>query len=52
MYMAGSLRSWIHYCQVRTDASTQKEHREIAQMAWDEIINIFPSLSEVLSDTK
>jgi thymidylate synthase (FAD) len=52
MYMAGSLRSWIHYCQVRTDASTQKEHREIAQMAWNEIINIFPSLSEVLSDTK
>jgi thymidylate synthase (FAD) len=48
MYMAGSLRSWIHYCQVRTDVSTQKEHREIAVQAWLEIIKIFPSLNEVL----
>ena len=30
MYMSGTLRSWIHYLQVRTDPSTQKEHREIA----------------------
>jgi thymidylate synthase (FAD) len=52
LYMAGSLRSWIHYAEVRTDVSTQKEHREIAQMAWDEIAKIFPSLSDVLSDTK
>jgi len=52
LYMAGSLRSWIHYAEVRTDVATQKEHREIALMAWDEIIKIFPSLSEVLSDTK
>lgn len=52
MYMAGSLRSWIHYCEVRTDVATQKEHREIATMAWKEIIREFPSLSEVLVDTK
>jgi thymidylate synthase (FAD) len=52
LYMAGSLRSWIHYAEVRTDVSTQKEHREIAMMAWDEIAKIFPSLSDVLSDTK
>jgi len=52
MYMAGSLRSWIHYAQVRTDVSTQKEHREIAVMAWNEILKEFPSLSEVLVDTK
>ena len=48
MYMAGSLRSWIHYCQVRTDASTQKEHREIAMQAWNEITEHFPSLKDVL----
>jgi len=48
MYMAGSLRSWIHYCQVRTDTSTQKEHREIALMAWTNILFYFPSLSEVI----
>jgi thymidylate synthase (FAD) len=30
MYMAGSIRSWMHYISVRTDPSTQKEHRDIA----------------------
>lgn len=30
LYMKGSVRSWIHYLEVRTDSSTQKEHREIA----------------------
>jgi thymidylate synthase (FAD) len=51
MYMAGSLRSWIHYCQVRMDQSTQKEHREIAEMAWTNILHYFPSLSEVIIDS-
>jgi thymidylate synthase (FAD) len=51
MYMAGSLRSWIHYCQVRMDPSTQKEHREIAEMAWSNILQYFPSLSEVIIDS-
>jgi len=52
MYMNGSLRSWIHYCELRMGIETQKEHREIALMAWDEITNIFPSLTDILSDTK
>jgi thymidylate synthase (FAD) len=30
LYMKGSVRSWIHYLEVRTDKSTQQEHREIA----------------------
>ena len=30
LYVNGTLRSWITYCQVRTDPSTQKEHRQIA----------------------
>ena len=48
MYMKGSLRSWIHYCQVRTDISTQKEHREIALDAWYQITEVFPSLKDAL----
>ena len=48
MYMAGSLRSWIHYCQVRTDVATQKEHREIALDAWYQITAQFPSLTDAL----
>jgi len=30
IYMSGTLRSWIHYIQLRSDKATQKEHREIA----------------------
>ena len=52
MYMNGTLRSWIHYCELRMGIETQKEHREIAAMAWDEITKVFPSLTDVLSDTK
>ena len=48
MYMNGTLRSWIHYCHLRMGPETQKEHREIAQMAWDEISKIFPSLADVI----
>jgi thymidylate synthase (FAD) len=52
MYMNRTLRSWIHYCELRMGVETQKEHREIAAMAWDEITKVFPSLTDVLSDTK
>lgn len=31
LYMKGSVRSWMHYLQVRLDPSTQKEHRELAE---------------------
>ena len=48
MYMKGSLRSWIHYCQVRMDPSTQKEHRELATNAWYQITEAFPSLKDCL----
>jgi thymidylate synthase (FAD) len=34
MYMSGSLRSWIHYCQLRMGHGTQKEHMDIAEKAW------------------
>lgn len=37
LYMNGSVRSWIHYLQLRTDQSTQLEHRELAL----EILNVF-----------
>ena len=50
MYMSGSLRSWIHYCELRMGNGTQKEHRELANMCWGVIINQFPSLREVLNN--
>jgi thymidylate synthase (FAD) len=48
MYMKGSLRSWIHYCDLRMAHGTQLEHQEIAYKAWSLILKEFPSLSEVL----
>ena len=45
LYMSGTLRSWIHYIDVRAEEGTQKEHREIAIAAREEILKQFPSLS-------
>lgn len=50
MYMAGSVRSWIHYCQLRMSNGTQREHREVATSAWYELTNAFPSLRDSLQD--
>lgn len=49
MYMKGSVRSWIHYFQVRCDPATQKEHRDIALAARDIFIAQFPTVAEALS---
>jgi thymidylate synthase (FAD) len=48
MYMKGSVRSWIHYCDLRMGNGTQKEHREIATLCWDVVLNKVPSLKDVL----
>jgi thymidylate synthase (FAD) len=50
MYMNGTLRSWITYCQLRMKPGTQKEHRMIATDIWNLIIEKFPSLSELEFD--
>jgi thymidylate synthase (FAD) len=46
LYMAGSLRSWIHYCDLRRANGTQKEHMEVAQQCWDIIEGHFPSITK------
>jgi thymidylate synthase (FAD) len=48
MYMNGTLRSYIHWCQIRTGPETQKEHRQIALDAWYQITEVFPSLKDCL----
>lgn len=50
LYMAGSVRSWIHYCQLRMGVETQKEHREVATSAWYELTSEFPSLKDSPQD--
>lgn len=48
MYMAGSLRSWIHYCELRRGNGTQKEHMEVADKCWEIIAEQFPDIVEAL----
>ena len=47
MYMNGTLRSWIHYCNLRMGVETQKEHREIATSCWYNILEVFPELNSI-----
>lgn len=47
IYMKGSIRSWVHYIEVRTDPSTQKEHREVALQCAREIAKVFPNISNI-----
>ena len=42
MYMNGTLRSWIHYIELRSSNGTQKEHMEVAKACAEVIANIFP----------
>lgn len=52
LYMAGSIRSWIHYIQLRAGNGTQKEHREIAVMCRLALLHVMPSLEEILNATQ
>ena len=48
LYMAGSLRSWVHYCQLRMSNGTQKEHTRIAEQCWELVAIHFPEVVEAL----
>ena len=46
LYMHGTLRSWIHYIQLRTESGTQLEHRQIAEACRDIFAAQFPVIAE------
>jgi thymidylate synthase (FAD) len=50
LYMNGTLRSWIHYIQLRSANGTQKEHMEIAKACAVVIAEVFPLTSQVVSE--
>jgi thymidylate synthase (FAD) len=50
LYMAGSLRSWIHYCDLRRANGTQKEHMIVADQCWDVIGQHFPDIVKALDE--
>lgn len=48
LYMTGSLRSWLHYIELRSGPETQKEHRLVAQDCARALESIFPMITEFL----
>ena len=50
LYMQGTIRSWIHYIDVRTTPGTQKKHMEIAKQCAYEIEPFFPMIQEFVHD--
>jgi thymidylate synthase (FAD) len=51
LYMSGSVRSWIHYINLRSAHGTQKEHMDIANDCRQIFIEQFPTISEALEWT-
>jgi thymidylate synthase (FAD) len=50
LYMHGNLRSWLMYCSVRMDKSTQLEHREIAVRCWEIFKQEFPVIAKAAEE--
>ena len=46
LYMNGTLRSWMHYIDIRTSEETQKEHRDVAEACANAIKPIFPMIEK------
>lgn len=50
LYMNGTLRSWVHYIELRSSNGTQKEHIEIAKECAHVIAEIFPMIGDFITD--
>ncbi len=49
LYMNGTLRSWVHFIELRSGNGTQKEHREIARVCAQVIAQVFPMVSDFVA---
>ena len=49
LYMSGTLRSWIHYCEMRRGHGTQAEHIDIADKCWEILGVHFPDVVEAVN---
>jgi len=47
LYMNGTLRSWVHFIELRSANGTQKEHQEVAKACAEVISNVFPMISTI-----
>jgi thymidylate synthase (FAD) len=50
LYMNGTLRSWIHYIELRAANGTQKEHMSIAKACAEAISKVFPMAESLISN--
>jgi thymidylate synthase (FAD) len=50
LYMNGTLRSWVHFIELRSGNGTQKEHREVARACAEAITAMFPMVNEFISE--
>ena len=48
LYMNGTIRSWLHYCDLRTSNGTQKEHAQIAAQVQDILYSELPNVCEAM----
>lgn len=48
LYMNGTIRSWLHYCDLRTANGTQREHAQIAAQVQDLLYQFLPNVSEAM----
>jgi thymidylate synthase (FAD) len=49
LYMNGTLRSWVHFVELRSGNGTQKEHREIARVCAEVIAQVFPMVTDFVA---
>lgn len=49
LYMAGTIRSFIHYCQLRCEAGTQQEHRDVALAIRNILVEQYPTITDILA---
>jgi thymidylate synthase (FAD) len=52
LYMNGTLRSWLHYVDIRCDVATQKEHRDVAEQCKMELGQHFPNVMKAFMETQ
>jgi len=50
LYMAGTLRSWIHYCELRRGHGTQKEHMQVADLCWEILRTHFADICDAVEE--
>jgi len=50
LYMNGTLRSWVHYCELRMENGTQKEHADIAKEVASVISECFPMMNDLVKN--